>query len=260
MRTLRMASRGTAFLSVCALACAPQAGTQAETQAAAAKPAKFEVASIRMIRDKDVVPLMGSPFSPPGAGLFTMHEVSLAIAIEWAFQLHTNQLSGAPDWLDQQCYEISAKPEGDVGLSYDQLRPLVQRLLQDRFHLKYHRETKNTKGYALTIAKGGPRLIPAKGGADHGYLFSGQIDETNRSVGTLAAMIGFVLHQPVVDETGLKGNYDIKLKYAPMDSADSDLPSIFTAVEEQLGLKLQKQSVPVDMFVIDHIDKVPTEN
>lgn len=73
-------------------------------------------------------------------------------------------------------------------------------------------------------------------------------------------MLVLALNQPVVDETGLKGNYDIDLKFAPMNDIESSLPSIFTAVQEQLGLKLEKQTVQEDVFVIDHIDKVPTEN
>lgn len=117
-----------------------------------------------------------------------MREVTLANAISWAFRVEQNQLLGGPNWLEKQFYEISAKPEGNVGLSYDQLRPLVQQLLQDRFHLAYHHETKNEKGYALTIAKEGSKLTLARGGADHGFFFSGRIYQTNRPIGTLSGI------------------------------------------------------------------------
>lgn len=73
-------------------------------------------------------------------------------------------------------------------------------------------------------------------------------------------MLAHVMAKPVADQTGLRGTYDIRLNYAPMDGTDSSLPSIYTALEEQLGLKLEKQTVPVEIFVIDHVDKEPTEN
>ena len=213
-----------------------------------------------MIPEKDVVPLTGSPISPPGAGLFTMREVTLELAIEWAFKVDAMQLAGRTDWLNTQFYEISAKPEGDAGLSYDQLRPLVQQLIEERFHLSYHRETQQRKGYALVIAKGGPKLTASKSNGGFGYIFKGRIRAQNRNAGALASMLAFPLGQPVVDRTGLKGNYDFDINFAPMDGTDSPLPSIFTALEEQLGLKLVSQQVPVEIFVIDHVDRVPTEN
>jgi uncharacterized protein (TIGR03435 family) len=225
-----------------------------------ASPARFEVASIRLIPEKDIVPLSGSPISPPGTGQFTMHEVTLAFAIAWAFRVDQNRISGGPDWLNAQCYDISAKPEGDVGLSYEQIQPLMQQLLQERFHLIYHHEMQNRKGYALVIAKGGPKLAPTKGGTPYGYIMGNRIQMPNESAQGLASTLGYVLGQPVADQTGLKGNYDIKLNYAPMNGAESSLPSISTAVEEQLGLKLVSQIVPVEIFVIDHVDREPTEN
>ena len=224
------------------------------------KAPEFEVASIRLIPEHDVVPLEGSPISPPGAGVFTMRQVTLALAIAWAFGIDQDRLSGGPDWLDRQCYEISAKPGGDVGLSYEQIRPLLQQLLQERFHLKYHHATKNEKGYALVAGKGGPKLAATKGGAAHGYLFRGSFDEVNAPVSALAGVLAHTLGEPVVDKTGIKGNFDFKLNYAPMEATDSTQPSIFTALDEQLGLRLEKQMVPVDIFVIDHVDKVPTGN
>ncbi len=213
-----------------------------------------------MIPEKDVVPLEGSPFSPPGAGLFTMREVTLPFAIAWAFGVDQNRVTGGPDWLDRQYYEISARPDGDVGLSYKQARPLLQQLIQERFHLAFHRETQGRKGYALMVAKDGPKLKASKNEAGFGYILKDGIRAQNRSVADLAGMLQLPLGQPVVDQTGLKGNFDIDLKYAPMDGADSSLPSISTAIEEQLGLKLVSQMVPVEMFVIDHVDRVPTEN
>jgi uncharacterized protein (TIGR03435 family) len=229
---------------------------------------KFEVASIRLIPAKDVVPIAGSPLSPSGAGLFTMREVTLEFAIEWAFKVDAMQLVGRTEWLNTQFYEITAKSEGDTGLSYDQLRPLVQQLIEERFHLTYHLETKQHKGYTLVVAREGPKLTPTKGAAGNGYIMNDRIRAANLPVKGLASMLTRVLNEPVVDQTGIKGNCDVQLDFAPvngeepqlLNGAAPDLPSIFTAVEEQLGLKLVSQEVPLQMFVIDHVERVPTAN
>jgi uncharacterized protein (TIGR03435 family) len=77
---------------------------------------------------------------------------------------------------------------------------------------------------------------------------------------SLASMLARPAHRPVVDKTGIKGNYEIDLRYAKDDAADSSLPSLFTALQEQLGLKLETQKIPVEMLVIDRVEKIPTEN
>jgi len=227
------------------------------------QPHAFEVASVRLMVDRDKLPLEQQLvyMSPPGAAQFTVRNVTLSNLIAFAYKLpEESDIAGKPGWMNSAFYEIAAKPEGDAGLSYDQLRPLLIQLLKDRFHLAYHNQTKTVKGYALVLAKGGSKLTPSKGEAAHAYLLVGRLDGVNEPASMLAGMLGIALHEKVVDETGLKGNYDFKLSYAPMDATDSTQPSIFTAVEEQLGLKLETRRVPVKMFVIDHVDEVPTEN
>ena len=111
----------------------------------------------------------------------------------------------------------------------------LQQLLQQRFHLTTHRETKNFSGYALVVAKGGAKLQPNKTGGGFGYIFPDRIRIQNRSLPTFAAMLHFPTGTPVVDKTGIPGNFDIELTFAPptTPAADSDstLPSIFTAIE-----------------------------
>jgi len=157
-------------------------------------------------------------------------------------------------------YEIAGKPEGERGLDYEQVRPLLQQLLEERFHLAYHREIKESKGYELTIAKGGAKLVHTNGSEAHAYILPGRLEAVNQSVNLLAGLLTRELGQPVTDRTGLEGKYDFKLTYATMEQIDSDQPSIFTSLEEQLGLKLEKHPVPVEMFVIDHVDRTPSEN
>lgn len=225
---------------------------------------KFEVASVRIMEDRDRLPMAQQMFSmsPSGAAQFSMRNANLDLLIGWAFKVggFVQPIVGKPAWADSTYYEVAAKPEGDEGLNYDQLRPLLQELLKDRFHLAYHMEKRDAKGYALVIAKGGPKLAETKSVASHAYMMNGKLDAADVPMSTVAELLGHAAGETVVDETGLKGNYDLKMKYAPMDATDSDLPSIFTAVEEQLGLKLVSQIVPVKAFVIDHVDREPTEN
>jgi uncharacterized protein (TIGR03435 family) len=162
--------------------------------------------------------------------------------------------------MDSTYYEVAAKPEGDIGLSYEQLRPMMQALLKERFHLTYHTESKSAKGYALVIEKGGSKVTATKGEAQHAYMMTGRLDGANLPMSNVAELLAHAVGQTVMDETALRGNYDVSLKYAPMEATDSSLPSVFTAVEEQWGLRLEKKTVSVEAFVIDHIDRVPTEN
>jgi uncharacterized protein (TIGR03435 family) len=233
-------------------------------RAAAAQAQKFEVASVRIMQDREKLPMAQQMFymSPPGAAQFAVRNATLGLLIAWAFKLSgsVHPIARRPAWMDSTYYEVTAKPEGDVGLSYDELKPMVQELLQERFHLTYHMETTRTKGYALVVAKGGSKLTPTKGEPQHAYMMTGRLDASNEPMFMVAGLLTHALGQTVVDETGLKGSYDMRLKYAEIDATDSELPSIFAAVEEQLGLKLVSQTVPVETFVIDHVDRVPTEN
>ena len=229
----------------------------AQAQSAAAAQTKFEVASVKP--------------SPPDRKFFQMRVpqgtemsetgISLWNLIQLAFDVEQNQMS-APDWTKSQNFDIEAKTEGGVSLTREQMMPLVQQLLAERFKLTYHRETKDIPGYALVVAKSGPKLHAAKDGAPKGgNILRDGIQVPSATMKILAAMLSYPLgQQPVVDKTGIAGDYEIKLSYAPQDATDSTLPSIFTAMQEQMGLKLEAQKVPVDMIVIDHMEKVPTEN
>jgi uncharacterized protein (TIGR03435 family) len=219
------------------------------------KTPAFEVASIRIVPESK----RGyTSISPPGAAMFTARNVTLAVLIGMAFGVDASQISGKQ--LGSEEYDVTAKPQGDAGLTYEQLKPPLQQLLQERFHLTSHHETKTSQGYALVIAKGGPKLHASTGGSAQPYIFPGGLRGEDIPMPVLAALLARPLRCPVVDNTKLKGNYDIKLDYAPDEVTDSPLPSIFTAVQEDLGLKLERQKVPVEMLVIDHVEKTPTEN
>lgn len=216
----------------------------------------FEVASVRPVPAEHGF----TSISPSGAARFTARNVSMMVLVELAFGVEGNQILAAPGWFNSALYDVAAKPEGDAGMSYEQLRPLLQQLLKQRFQLAFHREEKDVSGYALVVAKSGTKLNATNEPPASGSILRDGLRSSSVSMRTLAGMLAITQRKPVVDRTGLAGNYDIKLSFAPDGSIDSNLPSIFTAVQEQLGLKLEKQNVPMNFVVIDHMEKLPTEN
>jgi uncharacterized protein (TIGR03435 family) len=181
--------------------------------------------------------------------------------VEFAFAVPSQRTKGAPNWFGSQLYDVDAKVEGDKGLTYDELRPLLQQLFKDRFRLVIHRETEVQKSYALVIAKKGPKLQPSgKDSPQQGTIMFNGLYCPSCSLERFARILEQVTGRPVVDKTGIKGEFDIRLKYAPETDSESSLPSIFTALQEQQGLKLVPEEDPTEILVIDHVERVPTEN
>jgi bla regulator protein blaR1 len=211
-----------------------------------------------------------------------MHDLILE-----AFNLKPYQVSGEQDWMGggssladmvtrsrgADSYDISAKAEGDGALTRDQGRVILQAVLADRFHLKVHRETRDLPVYALVVGKNGPKLKESapdtKFAAGLEMRPSARMTNTKTPMARLAEFLSIQADRPVVDRTGLTGVYDFTLEWnltdgqqsavgAPKD-ADSSGPSLFTAVQEQLGLKLETAKAPIEILVIDHAQK-PTGN
>lgn len=234
---------------------------QAQTATVSGYPKQFDVASVRMLEKPAGDGFI--KFSDPGALLFTVHNASLLVLIQMAYGVRTDQLQGRPSWMDSTVYDVSAKPDAEKGPTYEQLKPMLQQLLAQRFHLQVHTEEKEMKGYSLVVAKGGERLTPSKStGAVWAYTFPNRLQAPGIKLDDLANLLTSVLKQPVKDDTGIQGKFDVNLRFAPLqaDVGESSLPSIFTAVQEQLGLRLEPATVPVQMVVIDHVDRVPTDN
>ena len=225
-------------------------------------PPSFEVASVRP-SSPEADPQTGS-WSIPNIGRFTATHVSLARLIQLAYGVDNSQIASKPDWLDTNLYDITAEPEDGIKLSRDQLRPRLQNLLHQRFHLVVHTETRSIRGYALVVAKGGPHLTPTK--ADHfpGWRFnvsSGQIRGANWTMPQLATYLTPAAGFPVTDKTGITGSYDIAFSYNPKpEDYESNLPVLNAALKQATGLQLKEQKVPVETIVIDSVDKFPTEN
>lgn len=193
--------------------------------------------------------------------------------IMYAYNLKYYQIPSTPALLPfgDEFYDIAAKAEGDVAPSQDEFRRMLQLLLADRFKLKTHREMRELPVYALVVGKNGPKFKASApdASADTHYAASGRNYEVTIPKATMAnvlsAIENSVLDRPVVDQTGLEGTYDIRMTFTPntppnrRTEPDADDISIFTAVEVQLGLRLEAQKAMVSVLVVDHIEK-PSEN
>jgi uncharacterized protein (TIGR03435 family) len=191
------------------------------------------------------------------AGRFTMLATPVIWSITFAFQVKEYQIVGAPDWVHgfDTAYNIEATTGGPV--TVDQCRAMVRSLFADRFKLKTHREQRESRVYLLTVAKQPLKL--RKGGEVrlNGGLQLGDGGKPDWPDGLtmveLARILSNYTDRPVIDRTGLQGSYGVTLDFSLRDG--DDRPIIFTAVQEQLGLKLGPGRAPVDMLVIDHIEK-----
>jgi uncharacterized protein (TIGR03435 family) len=220
--------------------------------------AQFEVASIKPSSAEE-----GHSSWNSRHGNLDMRNMSLKAIILAAYGIKDYQYSG-PDWLEKERFDISAKAPGIV--EDDQMLLAMQALLVERFHLAVHRESKPTAAYVLVVAKGGPKLHEVKPGpkssnnSQRGSDGITHLTSQRVSMERLAAMLMRFADRPVVDRTGLTGVYDFKLDWAGDEKADTTAPSLFTALQEQLGLKLQPDKIPVEFLVVDRCDKLPTEN
>jgi uncharacterized protein (TIGR03435 family) len=169
------------------------------------------------------------------------------------------QIEHAPGWVEGDRYDIAAKHAGANTASLEDEKSLVRELLADRFQLATHRETKPMRVYSLVVGKNGPKLTPHNDGTGaRTRKGRGHLAGTRVTVDVLATVLSRELDTDVLNQTGLQGKYDFQLDWAS-DSGSAALPSFFTAVQEQLGLKLEPEKGFVEILVIDHVEK-PSEN
>ena len=232
--------------------------TGAFSQDATSLP-RFEVASIKLSASNET----GSRNDLSGASVVFRNYV-LGGILQTAFNLDRLVLE-APDWFYGERFDITAKVP-DQKASIDERQEMLQALLIDRFGLVFHHETKIRAGFGLVVVKNGPKIQPvADVGGHNNDNRPGKMQRLRTTIGDFASALSYILRQPVVDETRMEGRYNVVLTYAPDPGPDvpfaaNDGPSIFTAIEEQLGLKLESRRVPVDIFVVDRCQKMPTEN
>lgn len=225
----------------------------------AQSPTGFEVASIRPALNNT----RGTSFDMFEGGRLTVTSVTLYSLIKSAWMLQSSQLEG-PGWLDGDRYDIEAKSGRPERIDTDHLQPLLQNLLAERFALKFHWETREQPVYALVVDKTGP-ILKENRDAPMTILNTRRGAGTVRIVGTkvtmeeLARSIGTELSRVVLDNTQLPGGYDVNFEWTAEPAAGSLTPSIFTALREQLGLKLESTKGLVKVLVVDSAQK-PSPN
>jgi uncharacterized protein (TIGR03435 family) len=238
---------------------------------------EFEVATIKPSKPEERFSLLVNR-----SGIMNTTATSLSDLIKFAYDVHPRQISGGASWMESEKFDVTGKPDTSGIPNVNQLKLMVQKLLADRFALTFHREKKELSVYAITIAKGGPKItkeesnpagLPGYGGPPlRGF------NVRNSTIAEFASIMqANFLEQPVVDQTGLgTTRYDFILKWTPDPSQrglggpgpepnaapapDADAPpDLFTAFQQQLGLRLQTAKAPVDVLIIDHVEQ-PSAN
>ncbi len=231
--------------------------------ACTAQTPSFDVASIR--------PAAGNmrPEIQTVSGSLTIRNQNLMYLVYWAYDTPPFQITG-PAFLNQDRFDVVAK--SDTGGDEAKLRLMLRQLLADRFGLKAHTEQKEMQIYAVTLAKGGPKFQESTTDGPPVFDHGGPTTLTAHRVTMkdLALQISEPLARPVIDETGLKGKYEIKIDVSAymLDNAKGDaggpppdlMSLLFTGLQQQLGIKLESKKQNVDILVVDHIEKMPTEN
>ncbi len=229
----------------------------------------FEVASIHTRTDGSGEVWTIKPFRFDFSGSrLTIQNFRLSDLITYAYDIKDYQLLGEPHWADIDRYDISAKAEGVAVLTRELARPMMQALLADRFQLEVHHGTKEMPVYALVVGKNGPKFKESAPDAQSLLTLGSRgkglvMTVTKGSMAQLANQFSNRngVDRPVLDKTGLTGGYDYKLEWGDYGAAnaDADAVSIFTAIQEQLGLKLEKTTAPIEVLIVDSAAK-PSEN
>jgi uncharacterized protein (TIGR03435 family) len=236
----------------------------------------FEVATIK----PSTPDRPGKLFTVRGRHFITVN-TNMNDLIAFAYGLHAKQIVGAPDWFGTSLFDIDAVPDAEGRPNQKQMQVMVQKLLADRFQMKFHHDKKELSVYTISVGEHGPKLTKSTTGANDpgGFMFRGLGDLVVRNL-TMAEfatwMQSGVMDKPVVDQTGLTDKYDFTLKWTPDDSQFAQFrgtgatppkptddpnapPALYTAIQEQLGLKMGPGKAPDDVIVIDQAEK-PSAN
>lgn len=232
----------------------------------------FEVATIKPASPDT----RQSMFRVRGADL-VVENLTFDDLIKFAYDVQSRQIAGGPGWLGTSKWDIEAKPDRPGMPSQSQLKEMLQKLLADRFALKVHAVKREMAAYALLVSKDGPKLTKSAGTSNLGGFTMGPLGVMHAGSATMGdfaqVLQSGILDRPVVDQTGLIGKWDFTLKWAPDETqfagmgvtvppesdAANALPPLFTAIQEQLGLKLEARKAEVPVLVIDHVEQ-PSPN
>jgi uncharacterized protein (TIGR03435 family) len=222
----------------------------------------------------DVVSIKPTPPGKPSIaigtkpGRFMANGATVSFLLQYAYGLQAFEIAGGPSWTESDRFEIEGKFDGED--APNRTIPMLREVLADRFKLKFHRETRQLPVYELTVAKNGPKLREpdaARKGIEPRFAPSaGRLVASNQTMAVLATVLPRTLRRRVLDRTGLKGHYDFVLQWTPDENETAPLrpsstlpdpngPSIFSAIQEQLGLRLESSRGPVEVLVIEDVEK-----
>ena len=208
-------------------------------------------------------------------GELRMTNVSLADILRFAFAITNAEQIDGPDWIKNKTIHFDIVAKAPPGTTIEPVRMMLQTLVVERFKLVYHREPRELSYLALSIAKKGSKLEPAEEGAPDGgsKYYIGDIETKAVTIPMLATVLSRYLREPILDETGLKGYYAVHLKWTPErplsatgaggpapQASDAEGPSIYDAVQSQLGLRLEGRKGKVDVIVVDSALQTPIAN
>jgi uncharacterized protein (TIGR03435 family) len=264
MRDVRRSSAGV-LITVMTIA-APFVVRGAQQTPASADPSRpsFDVASIK--QNKSLAG--GGTMGPRPGGRIVARNVSLRALVGFAYNLRGYQFDGGPNWITTDRFDIDAMAEGNPPL--DKMREMLRTLLEDRFQLVVHRETRQVDGFMLVRTRPdrlGPNLrvstldcvvsFSSQPKCREGHVNFGDVVEwkgNGMRMADLTRNVAEHVGKPVTDHTQLSGTFDLELRWSPEMAQAPDLPSIYTALQEQLGLKLESQRVAIEMIVIDRAE------
>jgi uncharacterized protein (TIGR03435 family) len=222
---------------------------------------QFEVASFKPSAQGQV----GGQISPrPGNKTYAGTNMTLRAYMSVAYQVRDSQIVGGPAWMEKDPFDMEAQAEKPS--TPEELHTMLQHLIEDRFQMKFHRETREQAGFALVVDKGGPKLTDHDP-QDHVYgpmrgVGPGKFAGTNADMHLLALNLSRMLDRPVVDKTGLTARYDFTIQF-PLPDRDGAAPPgppdysmVSTALRENIGLRLDPYKAPAEYIVIDHIEKL----
>jgi len=205
---------------------------------------------------------------------FVAHNSTLLYLIAPAYDVSPHAISGGPAWVDADRFEITAKAPGEVRPNWEEQMAMLRKLLADRFQLSFHKTPREMPAYVLTVAKSGSKLkeakpsdAPAEGPPPLVFVLAPDVVRMNARGVTLAEVVSVMqraaLPHPVLDRTGLTGQYDFDLEFAPdetvfggiLKATDTSRPGLFAALQQQLGLRLESTRATVDTIVIDRAER-----
>jgi uncharacterized protein (TIGR03435 family) len=229
----------------------------------------FEVATVKQNKTGTINGITGRGGQiRPSKGQIAMENVTLWKALGFAYGIGEDKdyaITG-PAWLKSERYDIVAKVP--AGVAWDQMLRMLQATLAERFHLELHRESKDLPIYALVPARDGLKLHAGEPGRSSFRFGAGRIQAQSAPLGAFADRLSQILGRPVIDKTGAAGTFDFTLEWSPdqpianpgEESASSGGQAIFTALQQQLGMRLEARRGPVDVLVVDRGEKIPVEN